>query len=134
MKQKQKNKKEKRWYEDEDDEGEEEYEEKSVGLIVERTFRDSSQPLALPKILPFHDVPSIQIPKADQIFRRPVHLSESLTKLMDRPYRSMGLSFDETRRDEDETLTVKHVGENHVCRFVENNFLGAWKTRIPKRK
>lgn len=30
----------------------------------------------------------------------------------------MGLSFDETRRDEDETLTVKHAvkhaGENHV--------------------
>lgn len=48
------NKKNKKIYvkkrcEDEDDEGEEKYEEKSVGLIVERTFRDSSQLLCLPK-------------------------------------------------------------------------------------
>lgn len=78
--------KRKRWYEDEDDEGEEEYEGKSVGLIVERTFRDSSQSLILRKIPFFHDIPPIRISKADQIFRRPVHLSEFFAKLMDRSY------------------------------------------------
>lgn len=40
-----KNKQKKIRYEDEDDEGEEEYEKtKLVGLIVERTFRDSALP------------------------------------------------------------------------------------------
>jgi hypothetical protein len=48
MNKKNKKKIRKKRYEDEDDEGEEEYEEKSVGLIVERTFRDSSQPLCPP--------------------------------------------------------------------------------------
>lgn len=39
--QKNKRTKRKRSYEDEDDEGEEEYEEKSVDLIVVRTFRET---------------------------------------------------------------------------------------------
>lgn len=94
MNKKQKNKKKKRWYEDEDDEGEEKYKEKSVGLIVERTFRDSNQPLTLLKY-PFSR-PIIS--KADQIFRHPVHLSESLTKLIDRPTLSTRSDEMKTRR------------------------------------
>lgn len=89
---------------------------KSVGLIVERTFRDSSQPPFYPPKTPsfatFHQSES---PKPTKY--RPVHFSESLTnnKFMNRSYFRSGLSFDETRRDEDETMTVKKsTGENHV--------------------
>lgn len=79
---------------------------KPVGLIVERTFRDSSQPLALLKTFPFT--------------RRPINLNRpnfpspsepfATFRTFDKTYGSvlsMGLSFDERP---DETLT----GEKYV--------------------
>lgn len=48
----------------------------------------------------------------------------------------MGLSFDETRRDEDETLTIQNTGEYQSCLTFrwKYNFLGTRKREFAKVK
>lgn len=85
---------------------------KPVGLIVERTFRDSSQPLALLKTFPFTRRP-INLNRPN--FPSPSPTLRTFDKTYGSSVLSMGLSFDERP---DETLT----GEKYVWHLVENHF------------
>lgn len=85
---------------------------KRVGLIVERTFRDSSQPLAFLKTFPFTRRP-INLNRPN--FPTPSPSLRNFDKTYGSPVLSMGLSFD---KRPDETLT----GEKYVWHLVENHF------------
>lgn len=93
----------------------------NVGLIVERTFRDSSQPLALPENVPPFTRRPINLNRPN--FPSPSPSLRTFDKTYGLSILSIGLSFDERP---DETLTeekyVWHLIENHFSTLDNGNF------------